>query len=57
MTAMEQTANHNTDTTQLVNKRVNRLLIILILLSTGISPTSAHTTANRIKTIYYMDMS
>lgn len=36
MTAMEQTANHNTDTTQLVNKRVNRLLIILILLSTGI---------------------
>lgn len=36
MTAMEQTANHNTDTTQLVNKRVNRLLIFLILLSTGI---------------------
>lgn len=36
MTAMEQTANHNTDTTQLVNKRVNRLLIILILISTGI---------------------
>ena len=32
MTAMEQTANHNTDTTQ----RINRLLIFLILLSTGI---------------------
>lgn len=32
MTAMEQTANHNTDTTQ----RINRILILLILLFTGI---------------------